>query len=116
MSDPRATGGLYTGLHSQSFGKQKQERRKRLATKQEQQAQLEPYEEIVLTEIVKLKTEIALELGNLIHVDTDKEDVKSIVIGLNLATRKMTSLEARLKNVMRGRKAVESEGDDDAEL
>lgn len=114
MANSRATGSLYTGTTSRSYIKQRDARQKRTTERLELQAQLEPHEAIVFGEIAALKTEIALEIVNLINADTDKEDVKSIVIGLRLATTKMTSLETRLKNVLRKRIAAETEADDEA--
>ena len=114
MANSRATGNFYTGMSSQSFAKQREARKKRTIQHQELRSQLEPHEAIVFGEIAALKTEIALEIVNLINADTDKEDVKSIVIGLRLATAKMTSLETRLKNVLRKRIAAETEVDDEA--
>ena len=115
MANPRSTGKLYTGLTSQSFAAQKLARTQRTKEREEVKAQLEPHEELVFGEIEKLKNEIAMELGNVITLDMDKEDVKSIVYGLRLATAKMTSLETRLKNVLRKRIAAESESDDEVE-
>lgn len=113
MSNERATGSLYTGLTSRSSQNQRIKRQKAKAEKQEVQAQLEPVEEMVFGEITKLKNEIAQEMGNLISIDLSKTDVKSVVLGLRLATSKLSSLEMRLKNVMRGR---EVEEESDAEL
>lgn len=114
MANSRATGNLYTGTTSRSYIKQREVREKRTIERLEQQAQLEPHEAIVFGEIAALKNEIAMELGNVITLDMDKEDVKSIVYGLRLATSKMTSLETRLKNVLRKRIAAETEADDEA--
>lgn len=115
MANSRATGSFYTGMSSQSFAKQREARQKRTIERQEIQAQLEPHEAIVFGEIAALKTEIALEVANVINLDTDKEDIKSIVYGLRLANEKMTSLEMRLKNVLRKRIAAETEADDEVE-
>ncbi len=100
---------LYTGSNGASRGTVKEQRRQDLRKKKiEREAkrnELLPKADLVFHEIEKLKEEVAHEITNLIHVDMDKEDVKSVVIGLRLAESKLITLESRLKNVLRAKNA-----------
>ena len=101
MSEPRATGSLYTGIHSRSFQHQQQLRQEQAESKATKLAEFAPDAGLVFDEIAKLRTEVAAEIVNLITVDMDKTDVKSVVVGLRLADQKLQSLNSRLKNILR---------------
>lgn len=97
----RTTGELYTGINSVSFQKSQEKKRVAESAKIAQQAELKPFAEDILKLADEVRKEIALELANLITVDTDKEDVKSVLIGLRLADSKFVSFKARLNNILR---------------
>lgn len=107
---PQATT-VYTGITSASFRKQLNKKLDSKDDKSSKQSQLRPAAEIVNKAINQLRTEIGLELANLINADTNEKDVKSIVIGLRLADQKMASLSLRINNLLRlpKSKALEDE-------
>lgn len=98
---------LYSGINSQTFKTEKEKREAKQEERSTKRAQLQPYEQIIEQEIAKLRQEIALELGDLIHADMKKTDVKSVVLGLRLADSKLVSLRARLSNILRKRQIDE---------
>lgn len=113
MQEPRATGSLYTGLHSQSFVKQHKKRLEDAEDKAGKQAELAPKADLVFAEITKERDLIAKELGNIIHIEMPEQDVKAAVLGLKLADQRLTALSRRLENILRLPKSKEI---DDAEL
>lgn len=105
----RNDGFLYTGSNGISRGTVKEQRqqelRKKKLERENKRNELLPKADLVFNEITKLREEVANEITGLIHVDMSKTDVKSVVIGLRLADSKLTSLETRLKNVLRAKNA-----------
>ena len=108
MSDKvRTDDVLYTGINSASFNKSQKAKSKRRAVRETQRIVLTPAGELLTTEIARERELIGKELANLIHVDTDKEDVKSIVVGLKMADSRLASLHQKLNNILREQKPVE---------
>lgn len=106
---------LYTGMNSHIYDKQKAKKTEAQDDRANKRSQLQPYEQIIDSEVAKLRQEIALELGDLINVDMNEKDIKSIVLGLRLADSKLVSLRLRLSNIMRNQRRVK-EGDDEADV
>ena len=110
--NPTATP-VYSGMTSASFKKQVEKKKENQDERAGKQAQMIPAGKIIDIEISKIRTEIGLELANMINADTDKEDIKSIVIGLRLADAKLATLNLRLNNLLRVPKAkLKVDGDE----
>lgn len=108
---------LYTGMNSKSFVAEQVKKEDKRDQKETKRIQLQPYQELISTEISKLRDELSAELGNLIHIDTTEADVKSVVLGIRLADSKLVSLQIRLGNIVRQQaRTAKKELDDETEL
>lgn len=92
---------LYSGLSSASFAKNKKLKQRNLAKREEQHKQLSPAGELIRAEFAKEFVALGQDLGDLIGVDTDKEDVKSVMIGANLAKKRLMSVQTRILKILR---------------
>lgn len=92
---------LSSGLTTNATRSRIIEKRKQRDEKDFNRAVLRPEVELIRIEIASLRSEIAKELINLIHVEMKPEDVKSAVIGLKLADSKLVKFELHLMKIMR---------------
>ena len=92
---------LNTGMTSPQARAMKQQKDALQSKRREQKSTLLPVAKLLDEKIDRIKSEISEELANLISVDTDKEDVKSIVIGCRLATQKVTRLQQELHAILK---------------
>lgn len=112
----RSDSILNTGLTSISVTKVSEERKRReerAKAKEDKRAVMAPSIEPVLEELRKEKEKTVQSLLSVISPTTPHEDVKSLVVSLNLYADSMDKLKSRLSNIMRITKPVSEEGSND---
>ena len=111
---PRNDSSLITGMHSGSIAKASkaaEQREARKLAKAESRAHLTPVAELVQAEIKKIQDETKLTLLGLINPSTPKDDVKELIVALNLYDGSIKQLKTRLFNIMRVKETEESDED-----
>lgn len=89
---------LYTGATSASFSKTRRE--KENEEKLVQQSKIIQGADVIQELIAKERQAISYELGNLVQVDTKPEDLKSILIGLQTADRRLLNLQQNILRIL----------------
>ena len=103
---------LNTGLTSNSInkaGREKHARELRKKAKDEKRSQLVPAIQIVIDELNKELESTQVQMLGLINGSTPTEDVKSIIVSLNLYSQSVKQLKTRISNIMRVRTDDESD-------
>lgn len=102
---PRNDSILNTGLTGATVDKAERERflqEKRLK-RQEKKAKLTPAMDVVIEELNKEKQNTEKMLLSMVTTNTKEEDLKSLIVSLNLYNESMSRLKNRLKTIMRTR-------------
>ncbi len=100
----RSDSVLNTGMSSATLNKServKKAREARADQKKQVRNTILPAIEPVIDELVKERNKTILDLMETINASTSQEDVKSIILALNLYKDSMESLKSRLTNIMR---------------
>ena len=105
----RDDSSLYTGINSASFNKSQAQKKERQVKRAIQKAALTPAGEIINAEFEKEKLAIALKLGELINIDMDKEDIKSVLLGLREAQARVSRLQDRILKMLKEQPQEESD-------
>ena len=95
---------LYTGLTSASSRRLQDKKKQDKEAKQAKRNELVPKADIVLKELEKERLTIAKELGNLIHLEMNEQNIKATVLGLRMADQRLVSVITRLNNILRKKK------------
>lgn len=107
----RSDSVLNTGLSSASINKASKERAaraERQKLRDEKRTTLLPAVQILVDELLKEQEKTKLSLLKIIGPATPADDVKSLLVSLNLYDQSMTTLRTRISNIMRT-KVVEDE-------
>ncbi len=97
---------LNTGLSSAAYRRSETIRKQHTLEKIHKGVELKPHAQIIKDEIAKIRTEIALELGKIIHLEMTPANVKATVLGLQIADSKVLSLQNRLLNNLKAEEAA----------
>jgi hypothetical protein len=76
-------------------------KKERTEAKQELRAILSPDAELVRDEITRMRGEIKDMLRSLVNPSTPLEDVKTLILGLNIADQKIVEFHNRLNLIMK---------------
>jgi Lhr-like helicase len=90
---------LYTGQTSASRRAEKAELRKR--DKAEKQAKLAPNAQVIVDLLDSERDQVITQLLSLINGSTPTEDVKSLIVSLNLYKQSMSNVKAKSLNILR---------------
>lgn len=95
---------LNTGMTSATLNKAERAsdaREQRRKVKEQKRSQLLPSAEIVITELNKEQESTKLQLLKLINPATPANDVKELLVSLNLYDQSITNLKTRISNILR---------------
>lgn len=99
-NNTRNDGSLYTGLTSANFRKQKVQADIKKQAKKQKQTTLMPAYDLVMAELDKDEAQITTELLETISISTPKDDVKSLIIALNMYQKRIKTLRSRIRTIM----------------
>lgn len=100
----RSDSILNTGMTSASLNKAEraqEARQQRKKLKEQKRSQLLPSAEIVVAELNKEQESVKLQLLKLVNPATPKEDVKELIVALNIYDQSISNLKTRLSNILR---------------
>lgn len=97
----RNDGLLYTGVTSRTARKLSEEKKVLKRIDKEQKLKLQTGADIVLDAIKKEKEQTVAKMLQAIDTNTPEDQVKTIIVSLNLYKDSLNSLSAKIKNIMR---------------
>jgi hypothetical protein len=94
---------LYTGMTSRTptLKKISDDKKEKQRLKQEKQVKLQKGVDIILELLDKEREKTVLKMLEAISTETPQEDIKSVIVSLNLYKETVNNLQSRIKSIMR---------------